>query len=149
MVSLLLDPTAPTTRVTNMQSQRSIWAHGPIDNASFMDEYFRNSLERDSPEMKRICAAVKEAGVFVVLGYSERYRGTLYIAQVRACYSSWTHHCHGSRLLTTLSCAVLHRRERRHCSPPPQDQAHPRRTRLLRRRPRRESSDCRPQHQAP
>ncbi|KEQ57913.1 aliphatic nitrilase [Aureobasidium melanogenum CBS 110374] len=59
----------------------SIWAHGPIDNASFMDEYFRNSLERDSPEMKRICAAVKEAGVFVVLGYSERYRGTLYIAQ--------------------------------------------------------------------
>ncbi|KAG9953634.1 aliphatic nitrilase, partial [Aureobasidium melanogenum] len=59
----------------------SIWAHGPIDNASFMDEYFRNSLERDSPEMKRICAAVKEAGVFVVLGYSKRYRGTLYIAQ--------------------------------------------------------------------
>ena len=47
-----------------------------------MDEYFRNSLEKDSDEMKRICAAVKEAGIFVVLGYSERYRGTLYIAQV-------------------------------------------------------------------
>lgn len=46
-----------------------------------MDEYFRNSLVKDSDEMKRICAAVKEAGVFVVLGYSERYKNTLYIAQ--------------------------------------------------------------------
>ncbi|KAF4126962.1 putative amidohydrolase [Geosmithia morbida] len=59
----------------------SIWAQNPIDNGKFMDEYFRNSMERESPEMERICAAVKEAGVFVVLGYSERYRGTLYIAQ--------------------------------------------------------------------
>lgn len=32
--------------------------------------------------MDQIRAAVREAGVFVVLGYSERYRGTLYIAQV-------------------------------------------------------------------
>lgn len=47
-----------------------------------MDEYFRNSLVRDSEEMRRICAAVKEAGIFVVLGYSERYQGSLYIAQV-------------------------------------------------------------------
>lgn len=63
--------------------ERSIWAHSPIANGGFMDEYHRNSMERDSSEMRRICAAVKEAGVFVVLGYSERYRGTLYIAQVR------------------------------------------------------------------
>jgi nitrilase len=63
--------------------ERSIWAQSPIDNAAFMDEYHRNSMERDSPEMRRICAAVKEAGVFVVLGYSERHRGTLYISQVR------------------------------------------------------------------
>lgn len=61
---------------------RSIWGQDPIGNGPFMDEYFRNSLERDSPEMKRICAAVKEVGVFVVLGYSERYKNTLYIAQV-------------------------------------------------------------------
>lgn len=47
-----------------------------------MDEYFRNSLERESPEMDEIRAAVKEAGIFVVLGYSERYKGTLYLAQV-------------------------------------------------------------------
>ncbi|KAF6789386.1 nitrilase [Colletotrichum sojae] len=59
----------------------SIWTKSPTENAGFMDEYFRNSLVKDSDEMKRICAAVKEAGVFVVLGYSERYKNTLYIAQ--------------------------------------------------------------------
>lgn len=40
-------------------------------------------MERDSEEMNRIRAAVKEAGLFCVLGYSERFRGSLYIAQVR------------------------------------------------------------------
>lgn len=47
-----------------------------------MTEYFRNSLGKDSSEMERIKSAVHEAGVFVVLGYSERYKGSLYIAQV-------------------------------------------------------------------
>lgn len=47
-----------------------------------MDEYFRNSLAKDSEEMDRIRSAVREAGIFVVLGYSERCNGTLYIAQV-------------------------------------------------------------------
>ena len=64
---------------------RSIWNQSVVDNAQFMDEYFRNSLERDSEEMNRIRAAVKEAGIFCVLGYSERHRGSLYIAQVRKC----------------------------------------------------------------
>ncbi|KAF2793030.1 carbon-nitrogen hydrolase [Melanomma pulvis-pyrius CBS 109.77] len=59
----------------------SIWAKSPVDNAVFMDEYFRNSLVKESDEMDRICAAVREAGIFVVLGYSERFNGTLYIAQ--------------------------------------------------------------------
>ena len=47
-----------------------------------MNEYFENSLEKESKEMESIQAAVREAGVFVVLGYSERFRGSLYIAQV-------------------------------------------------------------------
>ncbi|KAI0904385.1 nitrilase [Ustulina deusta] len=59
----------------------SIWTQSVVDNVGFMDEYFRNSLERDSEEMNRIRAAVKDAGLFCVLGYSERYRGSLYIAQ--------------------------------------------------------------------
>ncbi|KAL5334413.1 nitrilase [Aspergillus crustosus] len=59
----------------------SIFAQSVIKNAEFMDEYFRNSLERESDEMDRIRAAVRDAGIFVVLGYSERHRGSLYIAQ--------------------------------------------------------------------
>ncbi|TPX13574.1 uncharacterized protein E0L32_006045 [Thyridium curvatum] len=61
----------------------SIWANSPCDNAKFMDEYFRNSLAKDSEEMDRIRSAVREAGIFVVLGYSERCNGTLYIAQIK------------------------------------------------------------------
>jgi predicted amidohydrolase len=40
-----------------------------------------NSLSLDSPEMERIKTACKEAQVFVVLGYSERDGGSLYMAQ--------------------------------------------------------------------
>jgi hypothetical protein len=39
------------------------------------------SMRKDSPEMKRIQAAVKKAGMMVVLGYSEREGGSLYMAQ--------------------------------------------------------------------
>ena len=47
-----------------------------------MHEYFQNSLAKDSEEMDRIRAAVRDAGIFIVLGYSERANSTLYIAQV-------------------------------------------------------------------
>jgi nitrilase len=40
-----------------------------------------NSLSRSSPEMASILAAVKAAGIFVVLGYSEREGGSIYMAQ--------------------------------------------------------------------
>ncbi|KAE8352763.1 carbon-nitrogen hydrolase [Aspergillus coremiiformis] len=59
----------------------SVWTNSAITNVSFMKEYFENSMERESDEMKRIKAAVREAGVFIVLGYSERHKGSLYIAQ--------------------------------------------------------------------
>lgn len=44
-------------------------------------KYMANSLSRNSPEMEAIKAAVKAAGIFVVLGYSERDGGSLYMAQ--------------------------------------------------------------------
>ena len=47
-----------------------------------MSEYFKNSLEKESEEMEQIKTAVREAGVLIVLGYSERYQGSLYISQV-------------------------------------------------------------------
>jgi nitrilase len=61
---------------------RTIWANSVIDCAGFMDEYFMNSLEKESPQMDRIRAAVAKAGIFVVLGYSERFKNSCYIAQV-------------------------------------------------------------------
>ncbi|EXK26337.1 hypothetical protein FOMG_17080 [Fusarium oxysporum f. sp. melonis 26406] len=59
----------------------TIWANSPVSNAAFMSEYFKNSLEKESEEMEQIKTAVREAGVFIVLGYSERYQGSLYISQ--------------------------------------------------------------------
>lgn len=44
-------------------------------------KYMANSLSLDSPQMEAIRAGVKEAGIFVVLGYSEREGSSLYMAQ--------------------------------------------------------------------
>jgi predicted amidohydrolase len=44
-------------------------------------KYFKNSLAVDSPEMDRICAAAKETGTVVVLGYSEKAGDSLYMGQ--------------------------------------------------------------------
>jgi nitrilase len=43
--------------------------------------YMGNSLVRDSPEMKRIQQAAKDANMVVVLGYSERDGASLYMGQ--------------------------------------------------------------------
>lgn len=59
-----------------------MYAKSPFDNSGFMLEYMQNSMSRDSPQMARICAAVKKASLFVVLGYSERDKCSMYISQV-------------------------------------------------------------------
>ncbi|PTB48556.1 hypothetical protein M431DRAFT_501016 [Trichoderma harzianum CBS 226.95] len=52
-----------------------------LDNTGMFHECMANSLVKDSPEMPQICEAVKKAGIFIVLGYSERDGDSLYIAQ--------------------------------------------------------------------
>jgi nitrilase len=64
-----------------IHSLRAIWTKSVIENTELIHEYMANSMARVSPEMDRIRAAVKEAKVFVVLGYSERDGASLYIAQ--------------------------------------------------------------------
>ncbi|OQV07539.1 hypothetical protein CLAIMM_11962 [Cladophialophora immunda] len=59
----------------------SITTEPAITNTEFVAEYQANSLGRESAEMDKIRASVKKAGIFVVLGYSERARGSLYMAQ--------------------------------------------------------------------
>ncbi|KAK0761923.1 hypothetical protein N5P37_004723 [Trichoderma harzianum] len=59
----------------------SIWTEPYLDNTGMFHECMANSLVKDSPEMPQICEAVKKAGIFIVLGYSERDGDSLYIAQ--------------------------------------------------------------------
>ncbi|KAL7947091.1 nitrilase [Trichoderma barbatum] len=59
----------------------SIWTESYLNNTGMFHEYMANSLAKDSLEMAEICEAVKKAGIFIVLGYSERDGDSLYIAQ--------------------------------------------------------------------
>ncbi|EHK20517.1 uncharacterized protein TRIVIDRAFT_48875 [Trichoderma virens Gv29-8] len=59
----------------------SIWTEPYLPNAPMLHEYMANSLVKDSPEMDQIREAVKKAGIFIVLGYSERDGDSLYISQ--------------------------------------------------------------------
>ncbi|KAH7341332.1 nitrilase [Rhizoctonia solani] len=58
------------------------WAQNFAVAAPVLKAYQANSLPLHSPQMQRIQDAVKAAGVEVVLGFSERDAGSLYIAQV-------------------------------------------------------------------
>ncbi|KAK5046813.1 hypothetical protein LTR84_007167 [Exophiala bonariae] len=59
----------------------SLWTKSVLDNTEMVHKYMANSLLRDSPEMKRIQQAAKEAKMVVVLGYSERDGASLYMGQ--------------------------------------------------------------------
>ena len=52
-----------------------------MSNSKLLLTMRQNSLSRDSPEMNKILTATREAGIYVVLGYSERAGQSLYIAQ--------------------------------------------------------------------
>lgn len=58
-----------------------MWTAPVISNGHIIHDYMANSMEKDSDQMRSIQAAVKKAGMFVVLGYSERDGGSLYMAQ--------------------------------------------------------------------
>lgn len=58
------------------------WSNTFVEAAPVLKQYQANSMALHSPEMERICAAVKEADVNIVLGFAERDGASLYIAQV-------------------------------------------------------------------
>ncbi|THV07653.1 carbon-nitrogen hydrolase [Dendrothele bispora CBS 962.96] len=58
------------------------WSNTFVEAAPVLKEYQANALPLHSPEMERICEAVKEADVNIVLGFAERDGASLYIAQV-------------------------------------------------------------------
>ncbi|EXJ81555.1 hypothetical protein A1O1_07619 [Capronia coronata CBS 617.96] len=59
----------------------SVWTTAAINNTPFVHEYMKNSMAKDSEQMRRIQAAVKNAGMFVIIGYSEREGSSLYMGQ--------------------------------------------------------------------
>ncbi len=58
-----------------------LWLDSPIANMSMVHRYHCNSLVLDSTQARRISDAARDAGIHVVLGYSERAAGSLYIGQ--------------------------------------------------------------------
>lgn len=58
-----------------------IWLGSPAWGMQFVQRYHHNSLEIDSEEFESICDAARDNNIYVVLGYSERFGGSLYIGQ--------------------------------------------------------------------
>jgi nitrilase len=58
-----------------------IWLDSPAWGMQFVTRYSENSITRDGSEIERIAAAAAEHGIHVVLGFSERDGGSLYMAQ--------------------------------------------------------------------
>ena len=58
-----------------------IYLGNPAESLAFFPRYHDNSMAVDSPQMRRLQGIVKRAGVTVVMGFSERDRGSRYMAQ--------------------------------------------------------------------
>lgn len=58
-----------------------IWLDSPAWGMQFVRRYFENSLVLGTAEAKRINQAAARNSIFVVMGFSERFGGSLYIAQ--------------------------------------------------------------------
>ena len=58
------------------------WLDSPAWGMQFVGRHFENCMTADGPEAQRIAAAAAENRIWVVLGYSERCEGSLYIAQL-------------------------------------------------------------------
>lgn len=58
-----------------------IWLDSPAWGMQFVSRYIQNSMTRDGEHLARVARAAAEHGVFVVLGFSERAGGSIYMAQ--------------------------------------------------------------------
>ena len=58
-----------------------IWLDSPIGGLRFVQQYHENSLQKDSPQLEKLCDVARDNDIFVVMGASERDGGSLYISQ--------------------------------------------------------------------
>jgi nitrilase len=59
-----------------------VWLNSPIDSMPFYVPYHDNSMEVDSAQMRRLQSIAHRHDIFIVMGFSERERGTRYMSQV-------------------------------------------------------------------
>ncbi|MCF9047412.1 carbon-nitrogen hydrolase family protein [Acinetobacter nectaris] len=78
-----------------------LWLDMPIKNMPLVYQYHQNSLELDSDCALQIQEAAKKNNIFVVLGFSERDYGSLYISQ-------WTIDNHGETISTRRKLKATH-----------------------------------------
>lgn len=58
-----------------------LWLAAPAWGLQFVPRYHANTMRLDGPEMAQICAAAKANRIQVMLGFSERDGGSIYMAQ--------------------------------------------------------------------
>jgi len=58
------------------------WLDAAVVGMQYVQRHFNACMTSDGPEVRRIAEVAKEIGIYVVLGYSERDEGSLYIAQL-------------------------------------------------------------------
>lgn len=58
-----------------------IWLDSPAWGMQFVQRYFENSLALGSEQLDRLCDAAARNSIHVVMVYSEKKYGSLYIAQ--------------------------------------------------------------------
>ena len=59
-----------------------IWLGSPAWGMQFVGQYFENSLVVDSPQAKLITKAALDNNINVVMGFSEKHGGSLYMSQM-------------------------------------------------------------------
>ena len=59
-----------------------IWLGAPAWGMQFIQRYHENSLTLDSPHVDRLAEAARNCGIHVVMGYSEKAGGSLYMGQM-------------------------------------------------------------------
>ena len=59
-----------------------VWLGSPADGMQYVRPHFENCITVDGEEVAQICACAKANDIHVVLGFSERSGGSLYIAQL-------------------------------------------------------------------
>lgn len=59
----------------------SLFLHPPMQSIPMVKKYRANAIELNGPEMRAIQEACKRAGVWTMLGFAERDKGSVYAAQ--------------------------------------------------------------------